>query len=131
MRTPVKLSSRDVRWARRNQQPEPGAMGQREEGGFVMVRWKRVQDTTMDQMPADLWPDRDAWGSDVDEEKTRRRNAWLEDHDLSYEWFFVYVPAELEERRNVARLQPRPPARRKGELPESVRRLIAAAEQTE
>lgn len=88
-----------------------------------MARKRRNEPSTkVADMPADLWPDDDAWGSPA---KAQRRSAWLEDHELSSEYFFRWVPAHLAERRRLAGLPPRGPARRKGRLPREVAALVA------
>lgn len=78
-------------------------------------------------MPADLWPDLDDWGTPAEDAKSRRRSAWLEDHDLAYEYFFRWVPAHRAEQRRLAGMPPRAPARRRGKLPPEVAALVAKA----
>lgn len=80
------------------------------------------------KLPARLVPDFDRWGSPEEERKGMLRDEWLRDHGLSRQYFFEWVPAHLAERRRLAGLPPRVPARRKGRLPESVRRLLADLE---
>lgn len=58
-----------------------------------MARRRRREPTTeLAAMPADLWPDLDDWGTPAEDAKSRRRSAWLEDHDLAYEYFFAGFP---------------------------------------
>ena len=68
-------------------------------------------------LPARLVPNFDDWGSPSEERKRARRNEWLEANDLTRQYFFEWVPAHLAERRRLAGMGPRPPARRKGPLP--------------
>lgn len=82
------------------------------------------------RLPSNLVPDLDQWGTPTEERKTELRNAWLDANDLSFEYFFQWVPAHLAERNRLAGMPPRPPARRRGRLPERVRRLLADLEQT-
>ncbi len=80
------------------------------------------------EMPAHLIPDFDHWGSPEEERKRVLLDEWLDANDLSGQYYFEWVPAHLAERRRLAGLPPRLPARRKGRLPESVRRLLADLE---
>ncbi len=83
------------------------------------------------KLPARLVPDEDAWGSPAEERKRARLDAWLRERDLTEQFYFEWMPAFLAERRRLAGLPPRPPARRKGKLPEAVRKLLADLEQGE
>lgn len=89
-----------------------------------MVRWKPQGDMTLEDMPADLWPDR--WNTPVEEEKRRRRSEWLREHDLAGDYFGTWLPAYLAERRRLAGMPPRPLSRRRGPLPAKVRDLLAS-----
>lgn len=80
------------------------------------------------KLPSHLVPDLDQRGTPAEDRKTELRNAWLEANELSFEYFFQWVPAHLAERSRLADLPPRPPARRRDPLPESVRKLLADLE---
>ena len=89
---------------------------------------KRSRPTPVFKLPAHLIPDFDHWGSPAEERKRALLSEWLTENDMSRQYFFSYVPAMLAERRRLAGLPPRPPARRKGKLPEAVRKLLADLE---
>lgn len=80
------------------------------------------------ELPPHLVPDYDRWGTPEEEQKREERNQWLAVHDMSEQFFFEWVPAHLAERRRLAGMPPQIPARRRGPLPESVRRLLADLE---
>ena len=80
-------------------------------------------------LPKHLIPNFDAWSSPEEERKRLLRSEWLRDNDQEAAYFFEWMPAHLKERRRLAGPPPRIPARRKGPLPEKVRRLLADLEQ--
>lgn len=79
-------------------------------------------------LPPELIPDFDQWGTPEEEEKSKRLNEWLRATDNMGRYHFEWVPAYLAERRKLAGLPPRVPPRRKGPLPDRVRRLLASLE---
>lgn len=93
------------------------------------MRRKRQRTVTLEQMPAHMWPDYDRFNSPSEEKKRRQRSDWLREHDLADDYFQKWLPAYLAERRRLAGLPPRPPARRRGPLPDEVRRLLASIEE--
>jgi hypothetical protein len=95
--------------------------------GKLMVRRRRRSSLTIEDMPKELFPDHDRWGTPPEERKAALRNAWLDANDLSFEWFFVWAPARLRERERAAGLPPSPPARRTGQLPPEVVAEVAEA----
>ncbi len=80
------------------------------------------------KLPPRLVPDFDKWGSPAEEKKTALRNEWLRATGQTDRYFFEWAPAHLAERKRLSGIGPRPPARRKGPLPEQVRRLLAGLE---
>lgn len=80
------------------------------------------------KLPERLVPDYDHWGTPTEEAKRALLDEWLRENDLSRQFFFSWAPTHLAERRRLAGLPPRVTARRKGRLPESVRRLLADLE---
>ncbi len=78
------------------------------------------------KLPARLIPDYDRWGSPEEEEKRAERTEWLRDNNLARQYFFEWMPSYLDQRRRLGGLPSRIPARRKGPLPERVRKLIDA-----
>ncbi len=92
---------------------------------------KRARPKPAFKLPSHPIPDLDLWGTSAEERKTELRNAWLDANDLSFEYFLQWVPAHLAERNRLAGMPPQIPARRRGPLPERVRRMLADLELTD
>jgi hypothetical protein len=81
------------------------------------------------ELPAALVPDFDNWATPAEEAKRARLDEWLTATDNADRYFFEWMPAFLAERRRLQGMPPRPPARRRGPLPDSVRRLLESLEE--